>query len=291
MRSRRAFALTWSVVAALGGGLLAGAIAGSAWWGAGVALAVAGGAWWLSGRSGRSRRSLDRTPFPEPWRRVLEEQVAYYVHLSSEERRRFEREVRYFLVEQTITGPRGEAIDDEARVLVAASAVMLVFGHEGFRWPRLRDIVVYPDAYDDEYRVRHDGHVLGEVGHQGPVVLSSRALRQGFDRSADGHHLGLHELAHVLDLQDGEADGIPSLMPWANMQPWIDVMRRETLRVQEGRSLLRQYAATNEAEFFAVATEAFFERPWALRKRHPELYALLAETYGQDPACAEPSPS
>lgn len=284
MRSRQAFAVVWTGIAALGAGLAAAAMAGSWWWGAGVAVAVAVAVWWWLGRGGRSRRSLDRAPFPEPWRRALEDHVGYYRDLGPDERARFEREVRYFLAEQTITGPRGEAIEDETRVLVAASAVMLVFGHAEFRWPRLRDIVVYPDAYDEEYQVRRDGHLLGQVGHQGPVVLSSKALRDGFDRSSDGHHLGLHEFAHVLDLEDGEADGIPALMPWANLKPWVAVMHRETLRVRERRSLLRQYAATNEAELFAVATEVFFERPKALRRRHPELYDLLAKTYGQDPA-------
>ena len=229
------------------------------------------------------RRALARAPFPEAWRAVLESDVAYYRRLPDPEKKRFEGELRVFLDEQVITGPRHAPVSDRLRVLVAASAIMLVFGRPGFRYPRLRDVVIYERAFDDEYREGAQKNILGMVHGQGPIILSAKHLEQGFSDARDGLHVGLHEFAHVLDFDVGQADGVPTFMPWRAITPWVDLMRDEATRIERGRSVLRPYAATNEAEFFAVATEAFFERPRALRERHPQLYALMVETYGQDP--------
>ena len=120
----------------------------------------------------------------------------------------------------------------------------------------------------------------------GPILFSARALRDGFANTRDGHNVGLHEFAHVLDFHVGDADGVPSLMPWTTVSAWTEQIRVETDRIEARRSVLREYGATNEAELFAVATEAFFEKPKALADKHPKLYAMLAEAYGQDPAQA-----
>ncbi|MCC6875609.1 MAG: zinc-dependent peptidase [Sandaracinaceae bacterium] len=235
-------------------------------------------------RRDRRRRRLASEPFPEAWRSALERYVGYYRRLDPQEKTRFENEVRFFLDEQVITGPRGAPVEDALRVLVAASAVILAFGLPGHRYARLRDVVLYEEAFDEEYAVRADGNVLGMVHAQGPILLSARSLKSGFLGDGDGRNVGLHELAHVLDFDSGHADGVPSTLPWREVLPWIGLMKREIARVKANRSVLRAYAATNEAELFAVATEAFFERPAALRARHPELYAMLSRAYGQDPA-------
>ncbi|MFW6067559.1 MAG: zinc-dependent peptidase [Myxococcota bacterium] len=277
------FAAVWATVAGAGAALVVAALGGPPGWI--VAGGAAGALLPLAGAALRRRRRarLDRQPFPEGWRRVLERNVDAYRHLDEADRRRFEQEVRAFLAEHVVTGPRGTPLDDEVRVLVAASAVILVFRRPGFRYPRLRDVIVYPDAFSEEYEVQRHGSRLGEVGGQGPVILSERALREGFADPDDGSHVGLHEFAHVLDMHGGHADGVPSLMPWRCIRPWLDLVRRETRRVRRRRSVLRRYAAKNEAEFFAVATEVFFERPRELADKHPELYRVLRETYGQDP--------
>lgn len=235
-------------------------------------------------RRDRRRRRLASEPFPEAWRSALERYVGYYRRLDPQEKMRFQNEVRFFLDEQVITGPRGAPVEDALRVLVAASAVILAFGLPGHRYARLRDVVLYEEAFDEEYAVRADGNVLGMVHAQGPILLSARSLKSGFLGDGDGRNVGLHELAHVLDFDSGHADGVPSTLPWREVLPWIGLMKQEIARVKANRSVLRAYAATNEAELFAVATEAFFERPAALRARHPELYAMLARAYGQDPA-------
>jgi len=134
-----------------------------------------------------------------------------------------------------------------------------------------------------------DRHVLGEAWREGPVVLAWDAARHGAFDPKDGHNLVLHEFAHKLDLIDGRADGRPPLRTRADAAPWREAMQREfdalSKAADRGRpTLLDHYGATNPAEFFAVATECFFERGAALAARHPSLYAELQRFYGQDPA-------
>jgi Mlc titration factor MtfA (ptsG expression regulator) len=161
---------------------------------------------------------------------------------------------------------------------------MLLFGREDLDLPAGIDIVVYPDAFDDEYQVKRKGEILGQAHAQGPVILSERALREGFARGADGQNVGVHEFAHMLDLEGARFDGTPAAMDGVAARAWAALAHREIARIARHRSILRQYGATNEAEFFAVASEAFFERPAALQEKHPELYQALREFYGQDPA-------
>ncbi|MBI2895963.1 MAG: zinc-dependent peptidase [Deltaproteobacteria bacterium] len=275
------------VAAALGGGVAVLAswqplgAAGAALAGTLVAFALYLG---LSRRTRARRRVLER-PFPDEWRTLLERRVVYYRELDERERGRFRQEVACFLAEQTITGPRGAPLDDELRLLCASAAVMLVFGRPGFRYPVLRDIVVYAAAFDEEdFQVSREGDFEGQVHTQGPILLSAEALREGFEDAYDGRNVALHEFAHVLDYEKGESDGVPIFMPAPIVEEWRELTLREMERASTGRSVLDDYAAESEAELFAVATEAFFERPRGLRRRHPELYALLRQTYQQDPA-------
>lgn len=253
-----------------------------------VLLAAAGIAWAL--RRQRRAAAMD-APLSALAQRTLETKVDFYRRLPPDEQERFLREVRRFLFDQQITGPRGAPVPDDLKALVAASAVMLVFGRRGYVYERTRDIVIYDEAFDHEYREGANKPVLGMVHGSGPILFSARALREGFANTKDGQNVGLHEFAHVLDFHTGDADGVPSLMPWATVGPWVRQMHVETDRIEERRSVLREYGATNEAELFAVATEAFFEKPRQLADKHPKLYAMLCETYGQDPAGARASTS
>lgn len=256
---------------------LAGALA------AGAATSVATYA--ALGARARARRSLEARGLPAALRQILSREVGFYRSLDDAERERFEREVAAFLGQHTITAPRGAALPDELRVLVAASAVIVLFGRPDVRFPVLRDIVVYPRSFDpDEWEPKEDGEFDGQVLDQGPILLSAEALREGFAGDVPGGNVGIHEFAHLLDTEQGESTGVPSIMPPEVVGPWLELMRRESERAAKGRSMLDEYAATHESEFFAVATEAFFERPRAMKRRHPELYALLSATYRQDPA-------
>jgi hypothetical protein len=273
---------------------LLGAVFGTWSWVA-AAIGPAGGAAWYAWMAGRyhRRRALVAGPFPEPWRKILERRVGFYQALpeQSDARRRFEDDVRIFLAEQRIYGAgEGDArleIDDETRLLIASSAAILGHGMPAFEWPHMRDIVVHPRAFDENYSNEGESNISGMVHVQGPILYSERDLKLGFRRH-DGHNVGLHELAHVLDLADGRADGVPVGAAWVSSAPWLDVVTDRLRKLRQDRypHVLRDYAATNEAEFFAVAVETFFERPHKLQEKDPGLYEMLRDYFGQDPAAA-----
>ncbi len=254
--------------------------------GLGLGLAFGAGVFWgLAGRYVRRVR-MTREPFPDAWRRILEKRVTFYRRLPDEQKRRFEDDVRFFLAEQRIFGEGGQPVDEEIRLLVAASAAMLCHGKPDFEWPTLRDIVVYRNAFKDgSYEVGPDGNVIGMVHQQGPIIFSGPHLRRGFRKPTDGRNVGLHELAHVLDMEDGAADGVPGDLAWAATAPWVEHLTRHLEHPVRDRlrRLLGDYAYTNEAEMFAVLVEVFFERPSKLQARDPELYDLLCQYFNLDP--------
>ncbi len=231
------------------------------------------------------RRRLLRGPFPEPWRKSLESCVPFYRRLDVEGKGRFEVDVRIFMAEQRIYGPRGEPVPDEQRVLVAASAAMLGHGHPSMEWPRVRDVVIYPRSFDEDYAVDAERQFSGMVHASGPILFSGPSLTHGFCVERDGSNVGLHEMAHVLDFADGAADGVPAGVDWVATAPWLDLVADRLVKVRRGRMrrVLRNYAGTNEAEFFAVAVEVFFERPEELAKRDRELFDMLLDYFNVDP--------
>ena len=240
---------------------------------------------WLATARFRRRRRLAREPFPERWRELLEARVPFYRRLDGAARERFETDVRIFLDEQRIYGVHGVEPSDEVRVLIAASAAMLGHGLPDWEWQNLRDVVVYPKAFDAEYDPHAGGGISGMVHAQGPILLSRRDLVHGFSRPKDGHNVALHELAHVMDFGDGVADGVPADIEWVATAPWIELVadRLRLMRRRAGEKPLRAYAAENEAELFAVAVEAFFEQPEKLAEKDPELFEMLARYFNQDP--------
>lgn len=235
------------------------------------------------------RRRIVRTPFPESWRAHLQRCVPFYRKLDGEARNRFENDVRFFLAEQTIYGVDGAAVPDDVRVLVGAGAAMLGHGLPDWEWPRLRDIIIYPTAFNDDYDEGDRENILGMVHSQGPILFSARDIRHGFCVGDDGLNVGLHELAHVLDMANGRADGVPIGATWMTKAPWVEVLadRLRKMQYQQDDSVLRPYAGTNEAEFFAVAVEVFFEQPERLRVQDPQLYDMLADYFNIDPQSAK----
>jgi hypothetical protein len=234
--------------------------------------------------------------FPEAWRAMVRRNVPDVARLSDDERRELEGHVAVFLEAKRFEGAGGLVVTDEMRVTIAAQACLLVLGRcEGEPYPDLVTVVVYPRAYVAKV-VRGDGGVvvegrevrLGESWGQGTVVLAWDAVLSGAAAPHDGHNVVLHEFAHQLDQEDGASDGTPDL-PFLRYAAWARVLGAAYQGLVEAdaegrRTVLDRYGATNAGEFFAVATEAFFEKPRALRQRHPELYAELAAYYGRDPA-------
>jgi Mlc titration factor MtfA (ptsG expression regulator) len=234
----------------------------------------------------RRREILDR-PFPVEWEEVLQREVVFYRALGDAERARFRREVQVFLGEKLITGIKTE-VDTTTRVLAAASAVIPIFGFPEWEWDQISEILIYPARYDKDYRFDGGGErrTLGQVGTgymNRLMILSKPDLLQGFRNPGDKRNVGVHEFAHLVDKSDGAIDGMPGVgIDRRAVGPWIDLVRRKMEEIRRGDSDINDYALTNEAEFFAVASEYFFERPGIMRDKHPELYAMLSRIFRQD---------
>jgi MtfA peptidase len=232
------------------------------------------------------RRRIRAAPFPDAWTAVLERNAPFAARLAAADRVRLEGDLQVFVAEKTFIGAAGMEITDEVKVTIAAAAARLVLHLDIALYDDLTEIVVYPDAYKNP-GVGDDVAVLGEAHSWGVVVLSWHAVVQGMRNPDDGHDTALHEFAHVLDRVDGAFDGAPTLRAHDHYRPWAAAMTRHYDRLRRRdkrvRSVLRDYGATNEAEFFAVATEAYFERPLRMRERAPELYEELRRFYGDPP--------
>jgi Mlc titration factor MtfA (ptsG expression regulator) len=267
-------------VVALLGFLLAGrpgAIAGAAV-GAGVVLVLEGRAL----RRRTRRRAVLAVPFSGRARTVLLETYDHYDRLPPDWRRRFEDDVRIFVAEKRITGVEVE-VTEELRLLVAASAVTVSLGWPDYEWDQLTEVLLYPQDFDRDYRFGAS-ELAGQAHPWGTVILSVPSLRESFEDPDDGFHVGIHEFAHLLDASHSHFEGIPIGLDAARSREWLGVAEKEMDRLRRGRSVLDDYGAHDPVEFLAVAVEGFFEMPLALRRRHRELYELLALYFGQDPA-------
>jgi Mlc titration factor MtfA (ptsG expression regulator) len=248
----------------------------------------------------RRRRQLLATPFPDEWLAYLRDNVALYTTLTDAEGAKLRDLLRVFAAERNWEGCGGLTVTDEMKVTVAAQACLLVLNIDHDYFGRVPSILVYPSGYRSPAE-RHgpDGTVnpdpgrLGEAWYRGPVILAWDSVLGGGKDAHDGQNVVLHEFAHQLDFLDGYADGTPPLSSREEYRRWHDVMTAEYDRLvresAQGRArVLDAYGATNPAEFFAVATEAFFEKALPLRQRHPALYEVLRGYYRQDTAARAP---
>jgi Mlc titration factor MtfA (ptsG expression regulator) len=246
---------------------------------------------WL--RRKRRQRVLAQ-PFPADWLSYLLNNVVHYRYLSPAEQARLRDDLRIFVSEKHWEGCGGQSMTAEIQVTIAAQAMLLVLGLEHNYFDRVQSILVYPQGYSAEGG-EANGLVsagqgrLGESVYRGPVILSWSEVRRDARHPERGHNLVYHEFAHQLDMLDGVINGTPPLKDEAQRRRWKVVMSAEYQQLidasVEGRAtLLDKYGATNEGEFFAVATECFFDRPVQMQKRHTQLYELLREYYQQDPA-------
>ena len=231
----------------------------------------------------RRSAKLSSPPFPASWRDVLVTSCAHYRRLPPEFRRRFEEQVRSFVADRRITGVKVE-VTDELRVLAAASAVTISVGWPDYDWSEAREVLLYPESFGRDFAHSPEADHAGVADPWGIVILSVPALRGSFERPDDGYHVGIHEFAHLLDVEATRFDGIPSWLSDRGIREWEQLRDEEMKRLQSGDSVLDEYGAFDRVEFLAVAMESFFERPVALREKHRELYEMLRSYLRQDPA-------
>jgi hypothetical protein len=244
----------------------------------------------------RRRRRLLLQPFPEPWLRYLETNLHQYGALPLPAQARLRDLTRVFVAEKNWVPCGGLEIDDAVRVTIAAQACLMLLGIDGdYCFESVKSVLVYPGGYvrtgqmRDTMVVSEEIPLLGEAWHRGPIVLAWDHVLAGGQNADDGRNVVLHEFAHHLDALDGAVDGIPPLESRDAYDRWQTVMQREYQRLcravdRKEATLLDQYGASSRVEFFAVATECFFQRPRAIHQQHPELYDVLRKFYRQDPA-------
>jgi Mlc titration factor MtfA (ptsG expression regulator) len=225
----------------------------------------------------------------KPLRKLLDSRVDYYHRLGNSEKRRFESQVAVFLQTVNIEGV-GSEITDVDRVLIASSAVIPVFGLGDWEYrDLLTNVILYPDTFDHEYQFEGSSrNIQGMVGTgymNGQMILSRPALLKGFSPMSGKENTAIHEFVHLVDKSDGATDGVPEqLMEHDYATSWLSLMHKEMHRIHEGHSDINPYATTNEAEFLAVASEYFFEKPDQFKTKHPELYEQLSKIFRQKPA-------
>ena len=236
-------------------------------------------------------------PFPDDWVGIIQRNVPFYNRLSPEDQRELQGHIQVFLDEKRFEGCGDLIITDEIRVTIAAYACVLLLHRETDYYPLLVTILVYPHTFVvSRYQEGPAGQLIeetqtlvGESWRHGNVVLAWDEVQHSAFDLHDGHNVVFHEFAHQLDEEDGSANGAP-ILPRRHMYgAWARILGKDYAELvrdtEEGRpSNLNQYGATNPSEFFAVATEAFFEIPVRLRDQHPELYEELKLYYRQDPA-------
>jgi Mlc titration factor MtfA (ptsG expression regulator) len=243
----------------------------------------------------RRRNRLIEVPFPHEWRDALNRLVRHYQYLDSDRRTRLEEFVRVFIAEKDWPGAGGFAVTDEMKVAIAGYAGIMTLGlPEPYFFDRLKTVVVNNDAYRPR-GVEQRGYIagrpparFGESWQWGPIKLSWQEIA-GNKYRRPGDNLVFHEFAHHIDGLDGGMDGTPAVGGPEKRRQWNEVVEREFKRLRSEAmyghaTLLDIYGGSNRAEFFAVASECFFERPKAMRERHPELYQILADFYCQDVA-------
>jgi Mlc titration factor MtfA (ptsG expression regulator) len=225
------------------------------------------------------KRKPKRVPANAVYKAILERYIPFYQTLGNADKLVFEQKVIGFLEGITIEGV-GTAIEDTDRVMIASSAVIPIFRLDNWRYSNLTNVILYPDTFDAEFQFEGEGrNIMGMVGSgymNGQMILSRVALIKGFSRSAGKENTAIHEFVHLLDKSDGATDGIPeNLLAHDYVLPWLKMIHLEIHKIEEGRSDINPYAATSEAEFFAVVAEYFFQKPEELKLKHPELYEML----------------
>lgn len=223
--------------------------------------------------------------FPEKWEVILIQEVVFYKALKIVKRKEFQKRMMLFLSEVNVESVQFE-LEDKDKVLVAASAVIPVFGFEEWHYNYLSTVILYPDYFNQNLYFDGDAenkNIAGMVGtgiYEDKMILSRKALHHGFANNTDKKNTAIHEFVHLIDKEDGVTDGVPENL-WNNDSsiPWLDLIHKKMEKINNNKSDIRNYGGTSQIEFFAVASEYFFEQPKLMERKHPELYRMLKDCF------------
>ncbi|UYQ95118.1 zinc-dependent peptidase [Chitinophaga horti] len=237
---------------------------------------------WRRKSKQRARKEL---AVPSNYIELLAQTVPYYQRLSDPEKSRFAAQVKSFLETVNIEGVR-TSVEPLDRILVAAASVIPSFGFQDWKYFNLTNIILYPGAFDEEYRL--DGErrpIAGMVGSgalNGQMLLSRPAVRAGFFDIHGKHNTAVHEFVHLLDKADGIVDGVPEkFLRHTQTEEWEQIVAHEIEMIDQGESDINPYGATNHGEFLAVASEYFFQQPERMKENHPDLFRMLSLIFHQ----------
>jgi len=226
----------------------------------------------------RSKKDPNR-PFPQQWRALLIQHVAFYNRLTPPQRTKFENRVHTFLLNVQIVGVDTEVAHLD-RILIASGAIIPIFGFEAWHYSNLEVVEVYPDKFLIPNTQQYANGLVGWGKMEGKVMLSRKALVHGFYDNNDQKNVAIHEFVHVLDMQDGKIDGkLGKIMKEIDINPWLQIIQNKMNAIHTGNSSIRDYGKTSNAEFLAVVSEFFFESPEKMKTEHPELYQFLDRFY------------
>ena len=264
-----------------------------------VSLIASAAIGWIISRNwrvARRRMRITQMPFPRPWRQILKRRMPYFRSLPAALQVQLKKHIQVFLIEKEFVGCDGIIIDDEIRVTIAAQACLLLLNRATDFYPNLKQILVYPSVFFVNNQEHRSGGVVsdrqrilsGESWQNGKVILSWQTAQADAANPVDGSNVVIHEFAHQLDQEDGNANGAPILDRMSDYSAWSKILNQEFDNLQRNAeqdipSLFSYYGATNPAEFFAVITEVFFERPDDFYREHRALYQELSLFYKLDP--------
>jgi MtfA peptidase len=240
----------------------------------------------------RRKKPIDRyTAFLPEWKAMLEEYVPFYRALNEEDQAAFQQRVLQFLNTTAITGIK-TTVEDEDRIMIGACAIVPIFAYPNWQYHNLNEVLLYPKHFDEDFTIGSKSKaILGMVGYgymDGKMILSKYSMWHGVKNATDKQNTTIHEFVHLLDKSDGEIDGVlGTLRKNGNVLPWINLMEEKIAEIRAKKSDIRDYGATNHAEFLAVTAEYFFEQPKLMEKKHPVLYEYMEMIFGQELADRE----
>lgn len=214
---------------------------------------------------------------------ALQNNISFYQKLPDDKKEIFSRRVEKFLEATKITAVGDYTVTAEDKAYVGASAIIPIWAFEDWEYNNIDEVLLYPANFTNDFDFKNEqANILGMVGDGAlnrTMILSLTALKDGFKRE-DGHNTGIHEFVHLIDMADGDVNGIPLyLLSKDSISPWMNHMRQTLKDIRDDETNLNPYAGKSATEFFAVIAEYFFEKPVMLEKEHPEIYRLLKKMF------------